>query len=351
MRRRGICSAGCWTLDRVKLVDRWPQEEALATIESVVRQGGGSAYNLGVDMRKLDPEIPVFAIGLIGADADGDYLFQQAAQHGINVDQLQRTTAAETSYTDVMSVVATGKRTFFHHAGTNDLLTPEHFDFSSSTAKILHLGLLGLHRRLDSAWKSEANGWVSVLKKARAAGLSTNVELVSIEPSQIRTLCEPCLPYLDRLIVNDHEIGGLAGVTTVHNGHTDVDACLLAARKVLERGAMELVVVHYPGGAIAIDAGETWLEPSFVIDAADIVGAVGAGDAFAAGVLYGWHELWTTKDTLKLGHAVAAASLRSATSVGSVVSVDECLALVGLQRSSSDSADVGDAHLQAIPST
>ncbi|MBX2825574.1 MAG: carbohydrate kinase family protein [Gammaproteobacteria bacterium] len=346
--RKGIVCGGCWTLDRIKLVDRWPQEEELATIHSVDRQGGGSAHNLGVDMCRLDPTMPVSAIGLVGSDPDGDFLLQQARSCGMDTAQLQRSAKAETSYTDVYSVIDSGRRTFFHHPGTNDLLTPEHFDFSASTARILHLGLLGVHHCLDNKWNDDANGWVTVLKKAKSAGMQTNVELVSIAPERIRELCAPCLPYLDRLVVNDYEIGGLAGVATVDGTQTDIPACTEAARQVLQRGAMEQVIVHYPGGAVAVSHTGEWTVPSFTIAEDDIVSSVGAGDAFAAGVLYGWHEGWTTINTLRLGHAVAAASLRSQTTVGSVGTIEECLAYVGLRRSTVHTAELSDDHLQPL---
>jgi len=106
-------------------------------------QGGGCGHNLGVDLRRLDPGLPVSAIGLFGNDNAGDYLFEQAQSCGINTTGIHRTSESETSFTDVISDVQSGKRTFFHHRGTSDLLSPGHFDFSRNNDRILHLGLLG----------------------------------------------------------------------------------------------------------------------------------------------------------------------------------------------------------------
>lgn len=345
--RCGIICGGCWTLDRIKMIDWWPQQEALAVIKDTDRQGGGSAHNLGIDICKLDASIPVEAIGMIGNDADGDFLWQTAVDNGINVNQLHRTSEAETSYTDVMADENTGKRTFFHHQGSNNLLNPGHFCFSETQCKVLHLGLLGVHQQLDGVWGEDENGWVSVLKKAKAAGLQTNVELVSIDPARIRQLCLPCLPWLDTLIVNEYEIGALAEIETLTSEQqtSDDDAgdykartteeggvipslCVEAAKKVLAFGSMALVVVHYPAGAICVRRDGQVVESSSVtVDASAIVNTVGAGDAFAAGMLYGLHESWSIEASLQLAHAVAAASLRSRTTVGSVESVQRCLAL------------------------
>lgn len=330
--RRGFVCAGCWTLDRIKIIDGWPAEEELARITGTDQQGGGSAHNVAIDLRKLDPEMPVEAIGLIGRDGDGDFLQQRAEDAGVDTAQLHRSDRAQTSYTDVMSVEGSGKRTFFHHAGANDLLNPDHFDFSATSARTLHLGLLGVHRSLDGSWRDDANGWVAVLKKARAAGLHTNVELVSIEPARNRALCLPCLPWLDTLIVNDHEIGALADMQTIANGRTLPDRCRAAARKVLAAGAMQQVVVHYPAGAdyIGRDGDEHHAE-ALRVEADAIASTVGAGDAFAAGMLYALHERWPIDEALTLAHAAAATSLRSHTTVGSVASVEHCMALAASQ--------------------
>ncbi len=330
--RRGFVCAGCWTLDRIKVIDAWPAEEELARITATDRQGGGSAHNVAIDIRRLDDTMPVEAIGLLGADADGDFLYQTSTEAGVDSHQLHRTAEAETSYTDVMTVGHSGKRTFFHHAGANDLLNPDHFEFASTRAKVLHLGLLGVHHLLDEPWRNEPSGWVAVLKAAQAAGLQTNIEMVSIEPARNRHLCLPCLPYLDTLIVNDHEIGALANIHTIENGETLPERCKEAAHKIIGEGAMQLVVAHYPGGALCVTRdGQSYHADALKIDPDTIKSTVGAGDAFAAGMLYALHENWAIDKAMSLAHAAAATSLRSHTTVGSVETVDQCLALAASQ--------------------
>ena len=329
--RSGILCAGCWTLDQIRIVDHWPDEETLAYIVRTDKQGGGSAHNVGINLKKMDTSLPVYAAGLVGEDAAGDFLLEQAEQHGIDTTQLQRIAQIPTSFTDVMSVESTGKRTFFHHPGANDHITPDHLDFNHCQAKVLHLGLLGVHKILDTPWKSEANGWVELLKKAKSAGMQTNIEMVSIDAETNRQLALPCLDYLDSLIVNDYEAGCLSNVDTLVDGVADADACMTAAEHLLRDGAMAFVVVHFPGGAAAVNqAGDKWLVPSLEVAPDVIKSSVGAGDAFAAGVLYGVHTEHNLKQCVLLGHTIAAASLRSETTVGSVKSVDECLQLAGV---------------------
>jgi len=339
--RNGFIAAGCWTLDRIKQISAWPHQEQLCHIVSTEIQGGGSAHNFGIDIKKLDSEMPVEAIGLVGEDAEGDFLLEQARSLGINTHQLKKNSSTNTSFTDVMSVIDTGKRTFFHYSGSNDIISPEHFNFDQSNAKWLHLGLLGVHASLDRPLQQsgdvDENGWVRILKNAKKAGLKTNIEMVSISAEVNRKIGLPCLPYLDALIVNDHEIGGLAEIETIKNNQTQPDACLAAAKRILNRandkGELSWVVVHFPDGAICVTAnGEEMLSDSLNVKPETIKSTVGAGDAFAAGMLYAIHENWPVENALQLAHATAAASLRAASTVGAVQSVDEVLSLAGWKR-------------------
>jgi sugar/nucleoside kinase (ribokinase family) len=252
----------------------------------------------------------------------------EADAYGIDRRQIQVTAEALTQYTDAFAARRSGKRTHLYYQGTAALLTPDHFDFGPTHGRLLHLGLPGVHRRMDQPWGEDANGWVTVLRRARAAGLETNLELVSVERARIAALAQPCLPYLDLLIVNDVEIGALAGEPTSHQGRTDLEACIRAARQVLEQGAMRLVVVHFPLGAVALPRdGEPVRQPSVRVPPEAVASANGAGDAFAAGMVYGYLMGWALKDALALAHATAAASLRSFSTTGAVESWRACLEL------------------------
>jgi sugar/nucleoside kinase (ribokinase family) len=328
MTRRGILTGGTWCADHNKLVDIWPAEDGRANILAAETSGGGSGFNLAVAVKKLDPAIPVATIGIVGDDPDGRLLLKEAERFGIDRRQLRTTNAAQTDYTDAFASAATGRRTHISYFGTSHLLTPDHFDFSQSSHRILHLGLPGIHDLMDAPQAGEANGWVIVLKKARAAQLATNMELASIAPRRLGALVRPCLPYLDLLVVNDHEIGGIADIETVKDGRTQIGACRAAAETVLSLGTPRIVVVHFPAGAICVTRdGTAVTRPSVSIPPAEIVGANGAGDAFAAGFLYAWHEDRTIEEALALAHAAAAASLRQVTTTGAIESSSQCLAL------------------------
>lgn len=324
--RRGFMAGGTWCLDRNRRIDAWPREDSVGIAFGLEERGGGPACNLAIDIRRLDPSMPVETIGLVGDDDAGRKLIAEADRAGLDRRQMQVSRAAPTHTTEAFVSEASGLRTHISDLGVAALLTPDHFDFSRTAARILHLGLPGIHPKMDAPWHGEPNGWVSVLAAARAAGLQTNLELCTVAPERLRALILPCLPHLDTLVVNDSEIGALAGRTTSPGGRADVSACTAAAAAVLERGAMRLVAVHFPEGAIAVTRqGETTFVASVRVPAAEIVGPNGAGDAFAAGFLYGLHEGWTLRDSLWLGHAAAACSLRTAGTTDGVPSWRQCL--------------------------
>ena len=326
--RHGFVTGGCWCVDRNKTIPFWPSEDMSIAVSASVLRGGGSACNFGIDICKLDPEMWVETIGLVGDDLEGRFLRTEAERHGIDCSRLQVTTEAPTHVTDAFQSLASGRRTHIFHDGAGGLLSPDHFNFDGTRGRILHLGLPGVHATMDAPWQGDANGWVSVLKKARAAGLATNLELVTVAPETLAALALPCLPHLDTLIVNDFEIGALSEMPTVIDGITDAAACAKAARQVLARGAMEVVVVHYVKGALLLARdGTLRVKPSVQVPEEAFRGANGAGDAFAAGFLYARHQGFGFDGALALAHAAAAACLRSITTADSVESFEDCLRL------------------------
>ena len=324
--RSGVVCAGCWLVDHNKSIARWPAEETLTSVLEQRLDGGGPAHNVAMDLARLGAAFPIVAMGAVGDDEAGRFLLDACRERGVDAGRLRVMPGVATSQTDVMTVRATGKRTFFHFEGANALLAPDDFDFTGTTARLLHLGAPGVHRRLDQASGGDPSGWVTVLRRAREAGLETNLELVSAEAAEVRRLAAPCLEHLDTLIVNDYEAGALTGMNVVAGGGVAAQA---AARALLDAGVRQLVIVHFPSGCVAASRdGALLTHPSLRVPADCIRGANGAGDAFVAGVLYGRHEGWPLERCLVLGLCAGASALGSVSTTTSVGSAAECLALV-----------------------
>jgi sugar/nucleoside kinase (ribokinase family) len=326
--RRGFVTGGTWCVDFNKMISTWPEEDTSNEVLSIDRQGGGSACNLAIDMKRLDRDMPVETIGLVGADENGRFLAAECDAFGIGRAQMRAVADAATLSVDAFSVASNGRRTHFFYTGVAKLLSPSDFDFSRTKARILHLGLPGAHKTMDAAWRGDQNGWVTVLKAARESGLLTNLELMTIARERLIEYTRPCLPHLDFLVVNDFEIGAVAGIETRAEGRTDFAAVKRALESALASGPIRVVVAHFPEGAIAVDRdGGATSVGSVAVPADEIVGANGAGDAFAAGFLYGVHEGWDLQKSLALAHSTAAASMRAISTTAGVPPWRECLTL------------------------
>ena len=328
MHRNGIISGGNWIVDHVKLIESWPPQDALVSILSQSDGNGGSAYNLLKNLSRLGAAFPLEAVGLVGDDADGRAILADCAAHRIATTQLRFTRDAATSYTDVMTVAATGRRTFFHQRGANARLGPEHFDFSATRARYFHLGYLLLLDTLDAPGPDGRPAAAAVLARARAAGLITSADCVSEAGTRFRSHVAPVLPEVDVLFANDYEAEQLTGLTLGRGATLDRRAVEDAARALLALGVRTWAIVHFPEGVCACSAaGETVWQPAVRMPPAAIAGTAGAGDALASGILLGLHEAWPMARALELGVCAAAASLRSPTCSDAVASATECLAL------------------------
>ncbi len=327
--RIGLLAGGNWIVDAVKMVDVWPQQDALANILSTSRGTGGSPFNILVDVAILGADFPLLAAGLVGDDEHGKWIESVCRSHRIETTALLRSATAPTSFTDVMTVQGTGRRTFFHARGANAQLGPEHFDFSKTNARIFHLGYLLLLDRMDGPSATHGTVAAEVLASAQAAGLRTSIDCVSEDSDRFARIVLPTLRYVDVCIMNEFEAGRVTG-RKVRDDDTLNRAELRAAmQSLLDAGVRERVVVHFPEGGVALGRDGNWDEHSSVALPASgyIVGAAGAGDAFAAGVLLGWHEGLPVREQLRYGVCAAAANLRDETCTGGLAPLAECLAL------------------------
>jgi sugar/nucleoside kinase (ribokinase family) len=324
--RSGILAGGNWIVDKLKRIDTYPQQDALANILSESIGNGGSPFNILIDLANLGAQFPLAGVGLIGADADGEWISKQCALHNINSRQLRTHPTAQTSYTDVMTVQSTARRTFFHQRGANAFLDHNDFNFEGSAAKIFHLGYLLLLDRLDQTDSMFGTVAARVLQRAKAAGCQTSIDLVSEDSDRFKQIVLPALPHVDYCFLNEFEIERTTGVAVRESYGVNLGALQSAAQLLIQAGVREWVVVHFPEGACAIGRdGQMRSQRSLCIPQSKIVGTVGAGDAFAAGVLYGLHEDRPIESALHYGVCVATSCLCGAGASDGIRCLDECL--------------------------
>ena len=325
----GIIAAGNWIVDITKMIDVYPPQDTLANITSEERNNGGGAFNVLCDLAALQAPFSLQAVGLLGEDSAGDWIEAHCQSLAIDTTFLHRHPTAPTSYTDVMTATGTGRRVGEKTCGANRFLDPEHFPWDQLTGKIFYLGYLLLLDALDAPDSVHGTVAAGILKAAGQRGFYRAVDLVSVERPDYSAIVNPALPEIDLLICNELEAARVTGIATRGGGDELLRPGLeAAAGELFQRGVTDWVVIHFPEGAYAQSrkGGKFW-QGRACLPAEDIVGAAGAGDAFAAGILYGLHEGQGMDRNLLLGVCAAAACLRSATTSAGVGTLEECLEL------------------------
>jgi sugar/nucleoside kinase (ribokinase family) len=322
--RQGILAAGNFIVDYVKVIDGYPTQDMLASILSESRSNGGGPYNVLKDLAAMKVEFPLAACGLVGDDPNGQWIKRDCQNHRIDVAILHLSKEHPTSYTDAMTVQSTGRRTFFHCRGANAYFDVKHCSFSKTNARILHLGYLMLLDRLDS-FEGGQTVAAKLLFNARSAGLETSVDMCSASHPQFREIAVSALPLTDHLVINEIEAGlSLGEIIDPKNAGW----LLRSAEQLLSLGVKKTVTIHTEHGAVCATAeGLRLKQPSLKLPVGFSKGATGAGDAFAAGMLYGLHEDLGIQERLRLAVCCAAACLQDPTPSKGLRPVKDCLAL------------------------
>lgn len=323
--RNGILAAGNFIVDYVKIIENYPEQDMLATILSESKSNGGGPYNVLCDLSAMAVAYPLFACGLIGDDVNGQWICDDLGRRGIDTAQLHRDPVGSTSFTDAMTVSHSGRRTFFHHRGSNARFDLEHCDPTQCNAKIFHLAYLMLLDRLDGIRENGRSGASILLENASNAGMITSVDMVSTEHPTFHDIAQSAIPWTDYLIINEIEAGHTLGKKLAAD---QFRALLEAAQSILDLGVRKAVIIHTPQGAVAASRNESpMLQPALTLPSNFIKGATGAGDAFAAGLLHGIHEGLPLQECLHLATCTAAASLTHPTPSAGLRPVAECLEL------------------------
>jgi len=323
-------AGGNWIIDQVKMIDVYPQPEQLGNIRSQFQGTGGAPYNVLVGLALSGAPFPLMAAGMVGKDALGRQILDDCRRHGIDARHLTVTDKQPTSYTDVMTELGHGRRTFFHARGANALWKGEDLNFQKTRPRIFHLGYLLLLDALDQPDRKFGTRAARLLAAAQAASIKTSVDVVSEDSDRFPQIVRPALQHVDYCILNEIEAGKTTGFKIRGpKGALDGVALRHAAGALLQQGVKDLVVIHFPEGAFArTRRGEDFWQSSLKLPRDYVAGTAGAGDAFCAGVLFGLHEGWDLQRCLLTGVCIAAASLSHPTCTAGVKPLPKSLALV-----------------------
>lgn len=312
--RKGICVAGNMIVDITYPIEQWPKQSELTTItDGITRSIGGAVCNVIADLAKIDPQLPLEAVGVIGEDPEGEFILEELGRNE-NIDLTLLKRQGKTSFTAVMSDNQTKARTFFQYRGANALFDESCVDWERIHAELLHVGYILLLDALDQEDKEYGTKMAKLLAKAQEQGIKTSIDVVTEAGERLGVLVPPALKYTDYCVINEMEAQQITGILLrdekekLHLEHMET-----ALKKIKELGVSTWAVIHCPEGGYGLDEkGEYISLNSLHLPKGYIKGTVGAGDAFCAGVLYGAQKKWSLKESIWFGICAAAASLSEA---------------------------------------
>ena len=311
---KGICVAGNMIVDILYPTNGWPKQgELVHILDGISRATGGAVCNTIMDLAKLDPSMPLYAMGRVGEDAEGDLILEKLGQYK-NIDTGNVLRDGISAFTLVLSDIASKERTFFTYLGANGRFCEDDIDWERLDCDILHIGYILLLNALDQEDAEYGSKMARLLHHAQRRGIKTSIDVVSEAGDRFHRLVPPALKYADYCIINEIEAGETTGIPL-----RDAQDRLLrediprALRRMKEMGVSSWAVIHSPEGGFGMDESDNFVAlDSLKLPDGYIKGSVGAGDAFCAGVLCAAERGESLEEAIELGIGAAAASLGEA---------------------------------------
>ena len=311
MSKKGIAVAGNMIVDMLYPIAGIPKPGELTTITADASKSiGGCLCNDIVDLAKLDPQLPLVALGRTGDDEAGAFIMEQMKVHK-NIDMQYVKVTGGTSFTLVMADEITKQRTFYHYRGGNAGFCEADIPWDKLDVDMLHIGYILLLDALDEEDAEYGTKMARLLHTAQSKGIKTSIDVVSEASDRFKRLVSPALKYTDYCVINEVEASATTGVELrTEDGVLLKENMPAALKKMKELGVSTWAVIHCPEVGYGLDENNNLVEvPSLKLPAGWIAGTVGAGDAFCSGVLYGAWKGMNLQSAIELGTASAACSL------------------------------------------
>lgn len=300
--------AGIIVADQVcEPVAQMPPPGGLALSPRMEFTVGGCAANVAVDMARLGLRIGLS--GCVGNDLFGRAVSEMLEQAGVDCRALKAFTTHPTSGTFVINVRGEDRR-FIHCVGANAAYDGTQIsDTDLQAARVLYVGGYCL---LASLTPDKVR---RLFERARAAGVTTVLDVVLPEQGEYHDWLAPVLPMTDWFFPNFDESQRLTGLD---------DPWKQAARFRTEGCRGTAITCGADGAVLDCEAGR-WQAGVYNVPAVD---ATGTGDAFVSGFIFGLLRGDTPDRCLRLGTALGASCVRKLGATTGVFTVPELMEFV-----------------------
>jgi ribokinase len=308
---REILVLGDVNVDIIARVKSFPEpgEESLAPSLELHCGGVGANYAFALRQWSISPRL----VACVGQDDFAAFLLRSLEKYGVDVTNVQRTSAAVTGLLYI-NVTPNGQRTFFGSRGANRFLKRR-----PSASRLLNqaiaVSMMG-YSFLDPGAEATAK---QLLKAVRARGGWVSLD-IGMEPSeQIPGKIMEIVKQVDLLFVSRDEAAVLTGIRDPRKSF----------RQLQKVGARDVVMKLGKRGCLILHEGKLCLVPSFAVRTVD---STGAGDAFAAAFLQARLRGWPQDEAALAANAAGAAAAATAGAGENMPTVRQLARIVRTQR-------------------
>ena len=320
---------------------------------------GGAVPNTGLSLHRLGT--PVQLVGKIGDDIFGHAVIEKISQESKHlIEDMVIDPSNATSVTLILNPPGMD-RSFLHFEGANAAFYASDLPRSTlAKADLFHFGYPTLMR---SIYRGEGGELISILQRARRAGLTTSLDFSLPDPTSPAgkvdwsEVLDRSLPLVDLFVPSVEELTYMLRRDIYDNLNQDLEGHFLdgvtldllqdLSDQVLGYGVKAVMIklgyrgvylrtadvkVWEIGGRALVDISNNWYNrqlwaPSFSVP---VRGTTGAGDAAIAGFLSSLLRGEDPETALVMAAAVGAFSVESLDVIGRISSWDTVLARVKL---------------------
>ena len=275
------------TKGTMAIIDAAAAKVLYRKIGSTIEISGGSAANTMAGIAGLGGKVAF--VGKVGNDKLGDVFRHNICATGLSFETVPNTNDIPTARCFIF-VTPDGERTMQTYLGACTELQPEDID----TKLIVNSKVTYLEGYL---WDPPGAKKALVKAAADAAKAGHIVSLSLSDPSCVNRHRKELLEFIKRrvniLFANEEEIKSLYLVETFDQAVRE--CCNLCDVVVLTRGSL---------GSVIISSDNTYVINAEIVK--NVVDTTGAGDAYAAGFLYGYTQGRNFSDCGRIGGICAA---------------------------------------------
>ncbi|HYK63746.1 MAG TPA: PfkB family carbohydrate kinase, partial [Patescibacteria group bacterium] len=193
-----VVALGAHVLDILgRYVTHIPEGQGGLLLDEIRLAPAGSAAGTAVGLAKLG--LAVSTVGAVGDDALGDVLIRLLTGYGVDTSHVVRKRGVQTS-ASILPIRPNGDRPALHAIGANAVYSIDDVPWPLvESAAHLHLG------GPDSMRGLGRDGAAQILRRARDAGATTSVDILSEGSPKLLAILKPCLPFVDWFMPNSDQ--------------------------------------------------------------------------------------------------------------------------------------------------